>query len=174
MSKTYKLPEWLGGRECTLVDVDRDGATINVEADGGGTRTITGIWVRDLIEIETPEPDNGSPWTDGAIVWIRIDEETDPIGRWWGTGEHNYLRWHQIANRAELRRLVTVDDHWIIPKTPPVDYERSLKLVDIEGALRIVERRPIGDLSPVEAYGIACAYLAAATEATRRAKDAQP
>lgn len=74
-AKTYRLPDWLGGHECTLIDVDKTGATVTVEAEGGGTRTLKGIWVRAL----------DLDWLDAyqaeALERMQMEFRTPPLPR---------------------------------------------------------------------------------------------
>lgn len=54
------------------------------------------------------EPGDGAILSDGPNVFIRMDDpdEDDTEGRWYCTGVERIYRWHEIASRPRLWRMV--------------------------------------------------------------------
>lgn len=116
-----------------------------------------------------PEPPIGAMLVshDGDL-WQRTE------GGWYSAAlastDH---RWADIQCHAPFRRVVTVDDHWVVPKLPPPDIDGWV--VMRHGEPVVTQRgyaTQFEHLSPVKAWGIASRYLAAAEECARRIEEA--
>lgn len=186
---TYRLPEWLGGQVVTILNTEAVHAqelrNVDVKLVGEPDRSwfsVPYLWLTKVEPQLPPEFDDGYVGRDEANnVWQRDDGPENRLPdnsrarsgeHWWRTGDDRPHTWEKVCTKTDPTKWIRLGEdlaetHWLVPKDPPVDFGRSLKLIKVDGVTRVTEKRPIGDLSAVEAWEIASSYLAAAYECNR-------
>jgi hypothetical protein len=104
---TYKLPEWLGGHECDLKDLNKSDGFARVRFVLNGHEVWIDIDYMQLVKVAPPlppEPPVGAVMLDGAdVAWQRIRDDGSVL-HWRHDGERR--DWAEMAAAGPLTLLV--------------------------------------------------------------------